>query len=185
MLDQLISYDKSLLLFLNSHYNAVSDAFWWATTNGWTFVPLYLVWFWAYYKRFDRQFFWILLLIGIQIALTDLTSVHLFKNVFCRLRPSHDPELASLVHIVNDYRGGLYGFVSSHAANTVGIATLTSLLMQNRWYTLSAFVWAALMSYSRIALGVHYPIDILCGALLGFLIALGVRAAQKRWLLLE
>ncbi len=86
-----------------------------------------------------------------------------------RLRPSHDPDISHLVHIVRDRQGGLYGFVSSHAANSFAFATFTFLAISRRWFTILIFSWATVVSYSRIYLGVHYPGDIIAGAALGLL----------------
>lgn len=109
------------------------------------------------------------------------------KPFFARPRPSHEPGLAGLLHLVNGYKGGAYGFASSHAANTFGVAMFIYLLFRSRYAWISAiFVWAAVMSYTRIYLGVHYPGDIFAGALVGS--ACGVAAflctqqAQKRFI---
>jgi undecaprenyl-diphosphatase len=90
------------------------------------------------------------------------------KPFFERLRPSHDPSMQNLIHLVDDYRGGLYGFASSHAANTFGVALFVWLTLRPvyNWIFL-IFLWAAVMTYTRIYLGVHYPGDIIVGALVG------------------
>jgi undecaprenyl-diphosphatase len=90
--------------------------------------------------------------------------------MFGRLRPSH--ELGNLVHLVNGYTGGRFGFVSSHAANAFGFAMFSSLIFRFKPYTVVVFLWALVNSYSRIYLGVHYPLDIICGALVGISCAL-------------
>lgn len=117
---------------------------------------------------------WFLIAIAIVVALTDQLSVHLFKNVFERLRPCHNPDLNGLVHLVNSKCGGKFGFVSSHAANTFGVAMFIHYIFRVRWFTLSILLWATIVSYSRIYLGVHYPGDVVFGALLGVLIGWGV-----------
>jgi undecaprenyl-diphosphatase len=105
------------------------------------------------------------------------------KPFFGRLRPSHEPELEGLLHLVDGYRGGLYGFASSHAANTFGVAIFIwlSLRKHYRWIGV-IFIWAILMSYTRIYLGVHYPTDILVGAIIGSLCGL-LSAKSSFWLL--
>jgi len=95
------------------------------------------------------------------------------------LRPSHEPDLQDKVHIVNDYRGGRYGFVSSHAANSFALAMLISLLVRKRRWVALFFLWAILVSYSRIYLGVHYPGDIFGGALVGIMCAYIVFKAMQ------
>jgi undecaprenyl-diphosphatase len=91
-----------------------------------------------------------------------------------RLRPTHNPEIADLIHVVNGYRGGLYGFVSSHSANAFAFVTFLSLFFRSRICTIVFVIWAVLMAYSRVYLGVHYVGDIVCGAILGVFVGLFV-----------
>ena len=132
-----------------------------------------------------------LLIIGsvaLLFLLSDFVVSSFIKNVICRPRPSHDPAVMSLLSYVNDYRGGAYGFPSNHASNGFATATFLALLFRNRWVTLSTFLWAVGSCYSRMYLGVHYPTDILCGALLGtlfaFLVFILYKKAAKRLALL-
>ena len=108
-----------------------------------------------------------ILFIAVVITLADQTSVHLFKNVFQRLRPCHEPSLQGLVHLVNNKCGGQFGFISSHATNAFGVALLVSSWIRKPWFTLIMIFWALLIAYSRVYLGVHYPGDVLAGALWG------------------
>jgi undecaprenyl-diphosphatase len=117
--------------------------------------------------------------IGLVVLLSDQLSVHLFKNVFERYRPSHNLEVSPYLHFVKDwngnlYKGGQYGFVSSHATNFFGLATFLWLSLQpaRKSLFLLIFGWAALISYTRIYLGVHYPSDIIGGAILGSIIGM-------------
>jgi len=125
-----------------------------------------------------------LLLVVLLITISDWSSVHLFKNVFQRLRPCHDPDISHLVHLVNNHCGGKYGFVSSHAANAFAVVGYTVMIIRNRYYTIGIITWATLVSYSRIYLGVHYPGDVLGGAVLGlgvgFLVYWIFRVSEKR-----
>ena len=105
--------------------------------------------------------------IALTITLADQISSGLIKDFIGRFRPTHNPEIESIVHTVNGYKGGLYGFVSSHAANTLGVAVYISLLFRNRYITLFMMLWSLLVAYSRIYLGVHYPGDILGGMVVG------------------
>lgn len=116
----------------------------------------------------------ILTSIGITWILSDLVSVHLFKDLFERLRPCHEPSLSGLVRLAAESCGGPYGFVSTHASNSFSLALLSALLLKRKWFTISIFIWALMVSYSRIYLGVHYPGDVLGGMLLGLLIGLVV-----------
>jgi undecaprenyl-diphosphatase len=108
------------------------------------------------------------LFFGLLILIGDRASVEMFKEVFERLRPCHNPTIKYLVHTV-DGCGGKFGFVSSHATNSFSLAVFSSLLLKSKfkWITASMLFWAALVSYSRIYVGVHFPADILGGAILG------------------
>ena len=112
--------------------------------------------------------------ITLTIVLADQITSTLMKPYFARLRPSHEPLLQSLIHIVDGYKGAKYGFASSHAANTFGAATFFFLLLRKnyKWIGL-IFLWAAVATYSRIYLGVHYPGDIVVGGFVGALAGYG------------
>jgi len=103
------------------------------------------------------------------ILIADKISVHLFKDIFERLRPCYNLEIAKQVHTIDGYCGGQFGFVSSHAANSFALAIFSGFLFKKQYkYTLIIMLlWAVLVSYSRIYVGVHYPADVIVGALLG------------------
>lgn len=166
MLDTLIEFDKSLLIFLNGLHNNVLDYIMWWFSEKYTWVPLYAAILGWWIKIYKWQTIWLIVFAVLLLTATDQISVDI-KFATERLRPSHCPDIEHLLHHVKGYQGGQYGFVSSHAANTFGFAIFSLLMIRKRWYTYAILIWAAVVSYSRIYLGVHYPFDILGGALLG------------------
>jgi undecaprenyl-diphosphatase len=166
--------DQQLFLFLNSFYSPFWDKFMHAVSGILIWIPLYLAILVSIGVRYRRKFIIILLFVIIAATLADQISVHLFKNIFHRLRPCHEPRLEGLVHLVDGKCGGLYGFVSSHATNSFNVALLSILFLRKRWFTVLILLWALTVSYSRIYLGVHYPGDVICGAMLGALIGWGM-----------
>ncbi len=179
-MDALIQLDQQFLLYLNSFHTPLGDYFFWIFTSVSIWIPFYITLLYVIFKNQGTRGFLILLAIVLLVTLCDQISTNIFKDGFERLRPSHEPQLQGMVHLVNQKHGGLYGFVSSHATNSFGIALFTSLLFRYRWYTVFIMLWAAVNSYSRIYLGLHYPGDILGGALLGLSIGWLVFALYEK-----
>jgi undecaprenyl-diphosphatase len=166
--------DQHLFLFLNSFNSPFWDKVMFAVSGVLIWVPLYLAILIYLGIKYKKKFLIILFFLILAATLADQISVQLFKNIFHRLRPCHEPYLEGLVHIVNGSCGGLYGFVSSHATNSFNVALLSSLFIRKRWFTILIVFWALTIGYSRIYLGVHYPGDVICGSMLGALIGWGM-----------
>lgn len=172
MIDKLIQLDTELFLFLNSLHSEFFDQIMWFISSKLSWLPLYALIIFFIIKKFKKKSILIIASLILAIVFSDQISVHLFKDIFQRLRPCHNPQIAYLVHIVNNHCGGQYGFVSSHAANTFALATFISYLFKSKYVGFSFFLWAVIVSYSRIYLGVHYPGDVFGGALLGIIVGI-------------
>ena len=181
----ILSIDTDILLWINGHYTEWLDTFMWYVSRSSTWIPLYvlLVGLIVLKYRNWKTVLLILLGFGVAVGLADFTTSGIIKPLVCRLRPTHEPALEGMVHLVNGYTGGLYGFCSSHAANTMACGLLFSLLYKNKYATTGLMIWVALNCYSRMYLGVHYPGDILCGLLIGVLLAALVYVVLARWVL--
>lgn len=171
VLQFLSSVDQQLFLLLNGLHGPFMDNVMWYISGKVIWIPLYLVIVWYLIKERKWNTIFTLIFVAVMITISDQVC-NVIKDSVMRFRPSHEPALSGLVHLVEDnhgnlYRGGKFGFVSSHAANSFALAIFVTLFFRVRWVCIVMFIWAAIVSYSRIYLGVHYPGDIIGGALVG------------------
>jgi len=173
MIEQLKTIDNQIFLALNGSESAYWDGVMWTVTNTLTWIPLLLVLLYVVMKNSDMsRLLLVIAAMALTILIADRLSSGLIKPLVMRWRPTHDVTFYNTIDTVFGYKGGRYGFVSSHAANTFSIFIFLSLLLRSRLMTFCLFLWAVIASFSRIYLGVHFPGDILCGALLGVLVGM-------------
>lgn len=171
--------DTQCFYWINQHHCSLMDHVLWTASQGWSWAIVLLIAFAVGTLRHEPRKWWLVLAgIGLCFLLSDRVSVICFKDVVCRLRPCH---ALDNVRMYRTTCGGLYGFVSSHAANVFALALFLSLrhnravrlrgLRRGWWrdnaFSLLLFVWAVIVGYSRPYLGKHYPGDVICGALVG------------------
>lgn len=167
LIQSLNLFDTELFLFFNGMHNSFFDGFMYAFTQIFVWIPLYASVIYLLIKTKKYDALWLILFLVLCIVICDQISSGFIKNTVQRLRPSHEPSLNGMVHLVNGYTGGRFGFVSSHAANTFGFALMSALLIKKRNFTVMIVAWSLINCYSRIYLGVHYPFDIAGGLLVG------------------
>ena len=186
-MDYLIHIDQQWLLAINGWHSEWADILMWYISKSTTWLPLYALLVGLIVYRFGilspslcregrrgSSLLRVLIILAgfaVAVGVSDFVSSGIIKPWVCRLRPTHEPALAGMLHLVNGYTGGLYGFVSSHAANTMACALLFALLYRNKYATVGLMLWVALNCYSRMYLGVHYPADIIGGLAIGALMA--------------
>jgi undecaprenyl-diphosphatase len=180
MLDQLLQYDKELFLFLNNLGSPTWDELWLVITNKLTFIPLYAILLFLIYKRLGlKALLLIVLIVAVMIAFTDQIT-NLFKYIIVkRPRPCREEELQGIMRFVAP-RCGRYGFFSGHSANSMAAAVFVGLILRP-YYKKLIFIlllWSATVAYSRIYVGVHYPLDIICGMTFGAIAGFGFYKLQ-------
>ena len=183
MLDKILSLDQKLFVFLNSLGSETFDGLWLLITKQLNWIPFFLLLLYFIYKKLGvKQTLYLFLFVALLIFFTDQIT-NLFKNGFQRLRPCNNPEINSFIRIVQSRTS--FSFFSGHASNTMAVATFLYLVFKKDFkYFWLLFLWPLVFAYSRIYLGLHYPLDILSGYLfggiLGFLMFKFYRMAQKR-----
>ena len=193
MLEQLLHIDTEILLAINGWHAPWADTLMWIISAKATWIPLYVLLIgllvWRYRKPAMTGVKWlqrvpacvvIILMIALAVGAADFIASGILKDLVARPRPTRVPELEGVLHLVNGYKSGRYGFVSSHAANTMACALLFSLIWRNKIATVGLMLWVAANCYSRMYLGVHYPTDILGGLLIGAAVAVAAYVVLRR-----
>ena len=179
MIETLECLDIALFLFLNGLYHSSIDPLMLWISDKYVWIPFYIFLLALVVRKHELKSLLIIVpALIILITLSDQISVHVFKNGFERLRPCYNEDVQGIVHLVGNC-GGQFGFISSHATNSFALAAFLTLVMKTRSFTYMIIAWAAIVSYSRIYLGVHYPADIIGGMVIGSVIGSVVWLATK------
>ena len=179
-MEEIILEDKQAMIFLNNLGSSTFDPFWILVSEKWFWILLYVIFLYFLYKNFNKKsLFYILLFVALGITASDQIA-NIFKFGFERLRPCHDPSLEGLLREVKC--GGKFGFYSAHSSNSFFVATYLTILLGKKIKQLPyfLFVWAAIVAYSRVYLGMHFPGDIIIGAIMGILLALFFGTLAKK-----
>lgn len=174
LIEKTIQFDKALFSFLNGMHTPLMDIVMSIISNKYTLIPVYLFFIFSILKYSSKK--WIVLTAVVaMIGLADICASQIAKPTFKRLRPCHDTTLTT-VHTVNNHCGKQYGYFSSHASTMFALAGFMSLYFRDKKFKnksihTALFSAAAIIAYSRVYLGVHFPLDVLTGALCGLLIA--------------
>ncbi len=169
MIDHLIHYDKELFLFLNNLGSTSWDGFWMFYTTKFNWVPFYAVLLYLIFKNLHKKtFIFSLFVITLMIVFTDQIT-NLFKDGIERLRPCYDEDTRDLMRLVKSTCGGKFSYFSGHASNSMAVAVFAGLVLKNKYKYLVflLLLWSALMAYSRIYIGVHFPLDAISGMIFG------------------
>ena len=174
MLDQLLHYDTELFLYLNNLGSPAWDGFWLTYTKKTLWIPFYALLLFLIYREWGKKPILVTVaLVALMIVFTDQIT-NLFKYGFERLRPCHVEALMGKMRVVREGCGGWYGFFSGHASNSMAAAIFAGLMLRktSKYIIYGLVIWAMAMGYSRIYIGVHYPLDVVCGMLFGGFVGL-------------
>ena len=181
MFDRLLEFDRSITLALNGSDSIVMDKLMMIVTSTIVWIPmgLFLLYIIYRYKGLKTT---ILVFGGIMLCVffADMVAAGIIKPLVGRLRPSNEPMLIDKIDLVNNYRGGWYGFFSCHAANTMSVAVFLSLLLHRWSISLLLVLWSLLNCWSRLYLGVHYMGDILVGLMWGAIVGWSIYMIMRR-----
>jgi len=169
MIEWLLGLDRTVFLSMNSFHFSALDKLMIFFSGQIIWLPILGLALWNAYKFFDRKIFWLFILFLLMtLIISDVTSSYIIKNLADRLRPCRELDLKELIYQFGQKCGGKYGFVSSHAANSLALVVFTMLTInfKNKWTRLFWFM-PFIVSFSRIYLGSHYPGDILGGFVVG------------------
>lgn len=170
MIDKLIQYDTELFLYLNNLGTEAWDGFWMVYTTKFYWIPFYALLLYLVWKRLqNKNAMWIAIgVIVIMVVFTDQIT-NLFKFSFERFRPCHNPFVNTGMRIVKENCGGYFGFFSGHSSNSMAVAIFAGMMLKPKYkYAIyGLIVWSIIMGYSRIYVGVHYPLDVVCGLTFG------------------
>ena len=172
MLEKELHLERDFFFFLNGSHSTFGDNFFYICSCPLTWLIFYLCILWVFtYKKNWKEIVCVLIAVSLLILFCDKISSDFFKYNFHRFRPTHHPDFMYQVKTVYGYLGGSYGFISGHATNMFGLAAFLALIFRNKFFTLTIFLFATLIAYSRIYLGVHFVSDVVVGAIVGTLIA--------------
>jgi len=171
VLDTILSLDKELFVYLNGLGNENWDTFWMTVTNQLSWIPLYILFLILIFKQLGWKKGLILVVFSALLVTFSDQFSNLMKNSFERLRPNRDPSINEFIRILKNNKS--FSFISGHATTSTAVTLFMHLTLRKYYkYTLLFFIWPILFAYSRIYIGVHFPLDIICGALFGMLIGL-------------
>lgn len=187
-MESILTLDKKLFLFFNSFHSTWMDPVMYMLTQTWFWLPLYLFVIYFIIKKYGKKSYIPLLFLILAVTISDQTC-NLIKNSTERYRPSREVSLANDIHLYQKsdgtfYRGGVYGYPSAHASNSMVLAVFIIIFIahKRKWILAIALLWSLLMGYTRIYLGVHYPFDVLSGFLLGFIITYPLFRITEKWM---